>query len=362
MASAQYGLMARRATLALTKAPLPQSLVLPSKIGKHGVVWCKVRTPVERHNWSFPMDGFGKTEGTKLRFDLTDMRLFLTVVEQGSLTKGSETMNLALASVSERISGMESSLGAQLLERNRRGVTTTAAGDALVRHARLILDQVEQMRGELRTYGTGLRGRIRLLSNTAGLAAFLPYQLGRFLVAYPDLSIDLNERPSTEIALAIAEGRAELGVVADIADLAALQTRMIAQDQLVVVVSATHRISDQRSIAFAEIVGEPFVGLSDAALEAHLGERAARLGRQIYYRIQLRRIDHVAMLVESGVGIAILSEASAKDLGHLGLAIVPLQDSWALRQLHLCTRDFSALTPHASLLAQQLMESKFAIP
>jgi DNA-binding transcriptional LysR family regulator len=293
-----------------------------------------------------------------LRFDLTDLRLFLTVVEQGSITKGAESMNLALASVSERISGMEASLGAQLLERNRRGVTATAAGDALIRHARSILNQVEQMRGELRTYGIGLKGRIRLLSNTAGLAAFLPNQLCRFLVAYPDLSVDLNEWPSTEIAVAIAEGRADLGVVADIADLAALQTRVVAQDQLVVAASKTHRISGQRSVAFGDVVGEPFVGLSDAALEAHLGERAARLGRQIYYRIQLRRIEQVAMMVESGVGIAVLSEASAKDVKHLGLAIVPLRDPWALRQLHLCARDFSTLTPHAGLLAQQLMEPK----
>ena len=297
-----------------------------------------------------------------MRFDLTDMRLFLTVVEQGSLTKGAESMNLALASVSERISGMEASLGAQLLERNRRGVTTTPAGDALVRHARLILDQVEQMRGELRSYGTGLKGRIRLLSNTAGLAAFLPPRLDRFLVAYPDLSIDLYERPSAEIARAILEGRADLGVVAYNAGLAALQTHLIAQDQLVVVVSETHRISDQESIAFADVVGEPFVGLADAALEAHLGERAARLGRQIYYRIQIRRIENIAMMIESGVGIAILPEASAKEMGRLGLAIVPLRDSWALRQLHLCARDFSALTPHASLLAKQLMEPKVAIP
>ncbi|WP_308285222.1 LysR substrate-binding domain-containing protein [Bradyrhizobium ivorense] len=289
------------------------------------------------------------------------MRLFLTVVERGSLTKGAESMNLALASVSERISGMESSLGAQLLERNRRGVTTTPAGDALVRHARLILDQVEQMRGELRSYGTGLRGRIRLWSNTAGLAAFLPPRLGRFLVAYPDLSIDLYERPSAEITRAILEGRADLGIVAYNTGLAGLQTHVIAQDQLVAVVSETHRISDQQSIAFADVVGEPFVGVADAALEAYLGERAARLGRQIYYRIQLRRIENIAMMIESGVGIAILPEASGKDMRHLGLTIVPLRDSWALRQLHLCARDFSALTPHAGLLAQQLMEPKVVI-
>ncbi|HEY4276107.1 MAG TPA: LysR family transcriptional regulator [Rhizomicrobium sp.] len=308
------------------------------------------------------MHDFGKSEGRELRFDLTDMRLFLTVVEQGSLTKGSEVMNLALASVSERISGMEASLGAPLLERNRRGVTPTAAGDALVRHARLILNQMEQMRGDLRSYGTGLKGCIRLLSNTAGLAAFLPHRLGQFLVTHPDLSIDLNERPSIEIAMAIAEGRADLGVVADTADLAALETRVIAQDQLVVVVSSTHRIGQQRSIAFANVVGEPFVGLSDAALEAHLGNRAARLGRQIHYRIQLRRIEHIAMMVESGVGIAILTETSAKDVARPGLAFVPLQDSWALRRLYLCARDFSGLTPQASLLAQQLMEPKATPP
>lgn len=296
-----------------------------------------------------------------MRFDLTDMRLFLTVFEQGSLTKGADVMNLALASVSERISAMEFSLGAQLLERNRRGVTATAAGDALVRHARLILEQVEQMRGELRTYGTGLKGRVRLLSNTAGLASFLPHQLRVFLTHYPDLSVDLNERPSKEIIMAVAEGRADLGVVADSTDFAALQTRFIAQDQLVVVASDKHRVSHQRSVTFADVVGEPFVGLSDAALETHLGERAARLGRQIHYRIQLRRIENIAMMVGAGVGIAIISDASAMDLRRSGLAIIPLDEPWAVRKLYLCARDFSALTPHAGLLAQHLSGQQLAI-
>ncbi len=58
------------------------------------------------------------------------------------------------------------------------------------------------MRGELRSYASGLKGHIRLLSNTAALADFLPPRLCRFLAAYPDLSVDLDERPSSEIALA----------------------------------------------------------------------------------------------------------------------------------------------------------------
>lgn len=290
-----------------------------------------------------------------MRFDLTDMRLFLTVVECGSLTQGARAMHLALASVSERIAGMEAALGAPLLERNRRGVRATAAGEALVRHARSILGQVEQMRGELRTYATGLKGRIRLLSNSAALAAFLPPQLCRFLAAHRDLSVDLLERPSAEIVQSMVDRRADLGIVADITDFGPLQTHLIASDQLVVVASHAHRVAGKTAVTFADILGEPIVGIADTALESHLGERASRLGHQLDYRILLRNIDHVAMHVEAGIGISIMSGAVARQLRR-DLAIVPLAETWATRQLYLCARDFSALTPHARLLAKQLLE------
>jgi len=290
-----------------------------------------------------------------MRFDLTDLRLFLTVVECGSLTEGARTIHLALASVSERIAGMEAALGAPLLERNPRGVRATAAGEALIRHARSILGQVEQMRGELRTYATGLKGRIRLLSNTAAMAAFLPSQLCQFLAAHRDLSIDLEERSSIDIVQALVDMRADMGIVADVTDLGPLQTHLIGSDQLVVVASHSHRVARQSNVAFADLLGEPVVGMADTALETHLAERASRLGRQLDYRIQLRSLEHVAMHVKAGIGISILSEGLASTLGR-DLAIMPLSETWATRRLYLCARDFSKLTPHADLLARQLLQ------
>ena len=289
-----------------------------------------------------------------MRFDLTDLRLFLSVVESGSLTRGARAMHLALASVSERIAGMEEALGAPLLERNRRGVRPTAAGQALVRHARAILGQVEQMRGELRTYATGLKGRIRLLSNTAAMASFLPPQLCRFLAAHRDLSIDLEERPSAEIVQTLVDKRADLGVVADVTDLGVLQTHLVASDQLFVVASRAHRLARQEQASFADILAEPIVGMKDTALETHLAERAARLGRQLDYRIQLRSAEHVGMHVEAGIGVSIMSGALAATIRR-DLAILPLAEAWAARKLYLCARDFATLTPHAQLLAQQLL-------
>src|SRR5262245_33201271 len=68
---------------------------------------------------------FGLSEGTplgdRMRFDLADLRLFLCVVDAGSITAGARQANLALASASERISNIESDAGVRLLERSRTG-------------------------------------------------------------------------------------------------------------------------------------------------------------------------------------------------------------------------------------------------
>jgi DNA-binding transcriptional LysR family regulator len=115
-----------------------------------------------------------------MSFDLTDLRLFLHVAEAGSITRGAERAHLALPSASERIRGLEEALGVQLLERVRRGVRQTPAGRALAHHARVVLRQIEQLRGEPGDYAHGLKGHVRLLANTAAISEFLPGALGTF--------------------------------------------------------------------------------------------------------------------------------------------------------------------------------------
>ena len=300
------------------------------------------------------MTHFGPSEGTRVRIDLTDMRLILSVAEQGSFTGGAHAMNLSLASVSERVGRMESVLGAPLFERGRRGVQPTAAGEALVRHARTILRQVEEMHGDLTTYAHGMRGRVRLLANTASLVAYVPRRLRHFLEAHPGLSVHVEEKPSRDIVEALVHERAELGVAADTTDLFALQTRFIADDRLVVAVNPTHRLAKRERVKFAELLDEPFVGLADAALEVHLAEHAARLGKQIHYRVKLRNLADVGTMIESGIGLAILSAAYIDQLHNPDLCIVELDNPWACRRLYLCARDFDALTPAAATLAMHL--------
>jgi DNA-binding transcriptional LysR family regulator len=133
-----------------------------------------------------------------MRFDLVDLQLFLHVAEARSITHGAERANLALASASARINGMEEMIGVPLLARDRRGVSLSPAGQCLVEHARLIVEQARRMRGELGSYARGLSGSVRLLSNTAALGEHLPRALASFLrLIRRSVSTSRNARAST---------------------------------------------------------------------------------------------------------------------------------------------------------------------
>src|SRR5213082_2162745 len=181
-----------------------------------------------------------------MRFDLADLSLFRHVVEAGSITSGAERAHLALAAASTRIRNMEQALGAALLVRGRQGVNPTQAGRTLLQHARAILRQAERLREDLAVYAGGLAGQIRVLSNTNALTEFLHETLSSFLAAHPHVSIDLEERLSDEIVGLIAEGVADLGIVAGTVDAGALETFPFRRDRFVLVVGKDHPLSEHQ--------------------------------------------------------------------------------------------------------------------
>lgn len=160
-----------------------------------------------------------------MRLDLADLRLFLCIVDAGSITQGAQRANLTLASASERLRSIEDAVGVKLLERRPRGVVTTEAGDALVHHARLILHQQELLKDELNAFVSGRRGTIRLYANTAALTEYLPEKLAPWLARHPRLNIDLRERTSADIVKAVEAGLAEAGLISDAVETGTLQVR-----------------------------------------------------------------------------------------------------------------------------------------
>ena len=291
-----------------------------------------------------------------MRFDLSDLRLFLNVVEAGSITHGAERMHLAIAAASTRIRNMEAALGTPLLQRQRLGVQPTPAGRTLVHHARTLLQQAERMHGELAQYAEGIKGQVRLLSNTNALTEFLPEPLSDFLASHPQVNIDLEERLSDEIVAAVADGAADIGIVAGTVEVAGLEVLPFRTDRFVLVVARMHPLAEVERILFSEVLDFDFVGLDRAsALQRFLSEKAERVGRRLKLRVQLRSFDAVCRLVECNVGIGVVPATTAERHARtMSIHRIDLADEWAVRKLTICVRRQEDLPIYARELVRHL--------
>jgi DNA-binding transcriptional LysR family regulator len=253
-----------------------------------------------------------------MHFDLLDLRLFVHVAEESNLRKGAERACLSLAAASTRIKQLEDNIGAKLFYRKPQGVELNPAGEALLHHARMVLQQVEHLKVDLREYASGIKGHVRILANTTSISSALPAALASFLARHPDVSIDLHERLSHEIVIAINESHADIGLVAGNVDTEGLEVRDFVGDELVVVVPLGHRLAQASSF------------------------------------------ESICLLVEAGVGIGIIPKSSAlRHVRTMKLQIVGLSDEWAKRETKIVNRARAPLPKLADELVRHLGNFNF---
>ena len=294
-----------------------------------------------------------------MRFDLVDLQLFIAVADARSISGGALRSHLALASASARIKGLEAALGAALLKRGRRGVELTAAGESLLDHARIVLHDVDALRGDLAAYASGARASVHLLANTSGLSEHLPKALAAFLREHPDISVDVEERESTDIAAAITTGAADLGFAAEHALPDNVERFLFSEDRLMLVTARRGDFAGRRQVDFGELAGRDFVGLTNStALQVHIAKHAARLGMRLRFRARLRDFDAICQLVVADVGIAVVPEAAARRCARsMPITMIRIRDPWANRRLAICARSFKTLSRPARLLVEHLRKA-----
>ena len=288
-----------------------------------------------------------------MHYDLPDLKLVAAIADSGSLSRAANRVHLATSSASHRLTQLESALGVSLFTRHARGLTPTPAGESLLRHARQVFAQLEQMHADLAPYASGLNSQVTVFANTNAINCFLPEDLGEFLREHPNLRISLEEQPSPAIIRAVAAGQVDLGVVAAEGDFGTLDVVPYRRDRLVLIVAVDHPLAQKTRIAFADVLNEAFVCLhAGSAIHTFMMNHAARLGGSLDVRIQVRSFAAVCRMVAAGVGIGMVPSSSVSVVDHL--KVVEITDAWAPRDLHLCIRQRDALSPAARALFESL--------
>jgi DNA-binding transcriptional LysR family regulator len=291
-----------------------------------------------------------------MRFDFKDLELFVAVAEAGSIARAADRCHTVASAVSKRLSDLEESFGTALLTRGARGVELTSAGHAFLIKARKLLDQATQLDEEIQKHSAGMRGQVTVFANMSAIVEFLPTVLATFLKQHPDIHVHLEQHISEQIATAVKENVADLGIVGELPTLDQLATTPFRQDELVLVTRRDHLVAKESTIEFSEIATLPFVGLdANSSLHYVLAKAAADCGKQLDLRIRVASFDAACAMVAAGLGVTILPRlAITPYVQALDLVAIKLSDSWAIRQLFVCVRADQALHPAAQLLLQHL--------
>ena len=207
-----------------------------------------------------------------MRYDLTDLKLFMAIAQAGNLSRASQARHLTPSAASQRLRNLEQALGCQLFTREHKGMRLTEEGHAMLEHARGVFAAIDGMEAEAALLGSSLQGKATLAANSSSLHGFIGPHIGEFLTAFPEVNLTLVEQTSETIAASVAEGEADLGVYAGEPMAGAVACETFALDRLVVIAPPGHPLVPQPgerqddgegpSCRFFDTLSHAFVGMA----------------------------------------------------------------------------------------------------
>ncbi|MDD2546001.1 MAG: LysR substrate-binding domain-containing protein [Burkholderiaceae bacterium] len=291
-----------------------------------------------------------------MKLDPVSLRLFVAVMEENTIAAAAAREHLAASAVSRRLADLEEALQVALFTRSNRGTEPTAAAFALLNRARSVLNELDGIASQMREYGSGQRGHVRVVANISAITQFLPAQLQSFLALHPQVDVRLQEHISSAIAQAVAENAADVGILnaGHYGDRVTLLPYR--RDELVLVVPAQHRLADRQAVTWPEALAFDLVGAHPgSAINNLLIRAAAEAQLPLRMRMQVTSYDALCLMVNAGLGVGVLPRGSAALYqGTLAIRALTLNEPWAHRQLALCVRSEEPLSRVAQLLVQHL--------
>lgn len=293
-----------------------------------------------------------------MKLDPVSLKLFVRVVDEGTIAGAAELEHIAAPAVSKRLKELEDLFGTPLLTRTNKGITPTAAGLNLSILARDVLDDMRNIVLQMKAYSDGLRGSVRVLVNISAISTFMPPIVKSFSERYPDVNISLLERDSLAITESVAENVAEIGVFTRLPHSADIEVHPFRTDELKVLVPSDHPLANRRHVAFSETLEHEHVVLrAGTHLRFQMLSEASKAGKTLRAKVEVSSYDALCKMVQAGMGVGILPAGNAELYRLPGTRMLKLDEAWATRELVVCVRRADALSPVARLFFEHLLAS-----
>ncbi|MGF6637409.1 LysR family nitrogen assimilation transcriptional regulator [Paraburkholderia sp. 40] len=248
----------------------------------------------------------------QIAMDVRQLRYFVSIVEYGSLGKAAEKLYVAQPSLSQQIAKLEGDLGVSLLLRSPQGVKPTAAGQALYRHARLVLRQMEQLRQDVRE-GAGVESGTVAIGFPTTMTSILAVPVfERVRASYPGIRLQYFESMSGFINELLANGRLDLAILFRESNTTGITAWPLFDEGLHLLGEPGGAVSSRaRTCSLAALAGVPLVAPSASNGLRLLLERAfAREQVPLNIIADIDSLPTLLSLAQSGAACTILPASS----------------------------------------------------
>lgn len=249
-----------------------------------------------------------------MAIELRHLRYFITVAEEGHITRAADRLGMQQPPLSQQIKALEQLLGAQLFRRKARGVDLTDAGRSLLDDARGVFAQLDRAVETTRRTARGEEGRICVgVTPTAPFHPFVPQVIRGFRQSYPLVTLTLEEGLSQDL-LRLQNDRIDVAFVRSrVADAQGLTVTSLFEEPMWVALPRGHSLiaKDPGALRLKQLANESFVlygppgsGIHDATIAAcHQAGFSPRIGQLA------PRITSTLGLVAAGLGISLVPES-----------------------------------------------------
>ena len=294
---------------------------------------------------------------------LEKLRLFLVVLEEGSLRRAADRLRISQSAITRQMQSLELDLGGRVLERTSAGVRPTNGGQVLAERAKTLLADYDSTMAEVRRLNRGEREGLRIGYIASAVQEYLGPALAVLRRAYPRLKVKMLDQTPGEMIIALRQGKIDLALTLHGIDLLSrdFYARKLATVKSVVALPVSHRFATERQVSLSQLKGESFVRGSDDVVPGYT-QRIIQFCRKYGgFRPRLTTIDKATSLVESlaeSLAVAANEEAISIQpafISHLNVpnvVMVPIADAGATWDLFVVWQRGKIAGPLRTLLSE----------
>lgn len=145
--------------------------------------------------------------------DIKQLINFITIVEEGNITKAAQKLHLSQPPLSNQLKSLEQELGVKLVERGSRKITLTDVGNLLYKRGKDMINMFESTLSEVEDFKSGIEGVLKIGAVSTS-NQFVPDELiSPYAEKYPKVRFELYEGNTYEVIDMIEKGIVDIGVV-----------------------------------------------------------------------------------------------------------------------------------------------------